>query len=873
MSLLLYRLGLFSARRWKLVIAVWVVGVIAFVALSQIAGDETSDNLTLPGTDSTAATDLLSEKLPQQENGTVPIVFESKSGRLDDSANSKVVKETVSSLLKAPHVADAVSPLSAEGADQLSKDGRIAYISLTLDIGSSDLDADEANAVIEAADPATRAGFQVAAGGYLGKEVSKPSTHVSELIGIIAAIIILLIAFGTAVAMSLPILTAIIGLSIGLSVIGLLGHAMTIPTIAPTLGTMIGLGVGIDYALFIVTRYRTRAADGLTRDEAIARSCATSGSAVTFAGGTVVIALCSLAFANIPIVSALGYSAAVVVLIAVLGAITLLPAILGALGPRIESLKVPFHSGAHHEDDHPRGWARWAEGVADRPWPAMVLAVAILVALAIPLKDMRLGQQDIGALPTDTTARQAYDLISEGFGAGTNGPFLVAVSLDPPAKPDTKKLDQLNEKENKQQQQIEQQSETKAQQQAQAQIPGRTQQLIAQGVPPDEAQAEATQQAQADATKEAKKDAAAQQPSNKKQQQVADQKKFLKSTASDPRLTKLRNKIGKDKGVDTISLPAVSKSGSAAVFSAYPNTAPSAEATETTIRRLRDSVIPAAVESGVRADVGGTTASYIDLADRISDRLVTVIAIVVALSFFLLMLAFRSIVVPITAGLMNLLSVAASYGVLVAVFEKGFGLSVIGLDNTIPIVSFVPLLMFAVLFGLSMDYQVFLVSRIGEVYRDKDDNRIAVIHGLASSARVITSAALIMVSVFTSFVLNGDPTVKQFGVGLAVAIAVDATIVRCLLVPAAMVLLGRSNWWFPGWLERHVPAIGLESEDSLPEPAMAGGAPPPEATPRAPEPAPPAPEPAPEPTPPGPEPPAPAPPEPEPEPEKPAQTG
>ena len=258
MSSLLYRLGLFSARRWKLVIALWIVFVIAAVGVSRLAGDETSDSLTLPGSDSTAATDLLSEKLPSRQYGTVPIVFKSDSGRLDDKANSKVVKDTVSSLKKAPHVTDAVSPLSSEGADQLSKDGRVGYVSLTLDIGNAQLDEDEADTIIDAADPAMSAGWQVAAGGYLGQEVSKPSTHVSELIGIIAAIFILLLAFGTAVAMSLPILTAILGLAVGLSFIGLLGHVITIPTIAPTLGTMIGLGVGIDYSLFIVTRYRTR---------------------------------------------------------------------------------------------------------------------------------------------------------------------------------------------------------------------------------------------------------------------------------------------------------------------------------------------------------------------------------------------------------------------------------------------------------------------------------------------------------------------------------------------------------------------------------------------------------------------------------------
>ena len=827
MSGLLYRLGLACARRPKTVIVVWIVAVIAVVAVSRIVGDKTSNDLTLPGTDSTNATNLLESDLPDRANGSVPIVLHVDSGSLDTSANKKAVNATVKSLKNTDGVNSVLSPFSAKAEDNLSKDKQTAYIAVTLGISSGELDDEEADEIIAAADPAVQAGIQVEAGGYLGQEVSKPSTHVSEAIGIGFAIVILTVAFGTAVAMMMPISTAIIGLLVGLSVIGILGHAMEIPSIAPTLGTMIGLGVGIDYALFIVTRYKSRLADGLSTNEAIARSCATSGSAVAFAGCTVVIALCSLALANIPIVSALGYSAAIVVAIAVTGALTLLPALLGILGPKIHSLKVPF-GGQQHEDDHPHGWARWAEGVASHPWPALIVSVGLLVALALPLKDMTLGQEDIGQFPESTTARQAYDLMSGPFGVGSNGPLLIAVSLDPPAKADTKKLDKLKQ----QQKQEQEQAENQAQQQAEAQVPDLTQQLIDEGVPEDEAQ----QQAEEEANEQAQKQVESEAPSASKQKKLNQQERFLKSTASDPRLTKLRNQISKDSGIDSISFPEVSNSGKGAVMSAIPTSAPSSQKTQNTIERLRDDVIPQAETGGASADVGGSTASYVDLADRISERLVLVILVVVGLSFLLLMLAFRSIVVPITAALMNLLSVAAAYGVLVAVFEKGWGESLIGLDTTIPIVSFVPLLMFAVLFGLSMDYQVFLVSRIGEVWNETGDNRKAVVDGLASSARVITSAALIMVAVFSSFILNGDPTVKQFGVGLAVAIAVDATIVRCLLVPAAMVLLGKSNWWLPGWLDRLIPNIGLESEDALPpiepvEPAPTPEPPPVEPTP------------------------------------------
>ncbi len=791
MSLLLYRLSHLCSRHRRVVVGAWIVLLVGLIALVATVGAKTSDDLTLPGTGSTEATDLLDRYLPEQANGTNPLVLEATSGKLTSGANEKAVKATVSAYQHDPGVTDVVSPLSSRGKKALSKDETIGYISLTLRAGPDQLTTDRAQQIIDTSAPASDAGLEVSAGGYLGQQVSKPSTHSSEVVGIIAAIIILLFTFGTAVAMAMPITTAILGLVIGLCAIALFGHVIEIPTVAPTLGTMIGLGVGIDYALFIVTRHRRGLHDGLEVDEAVARACATSGSAVAFAGGTVVIALLSLTLADIPIVSALGYSAAIVVVIAVCCALTLLPTLLSIVGHRIESLAIPKLHKPEERDHKSEFFERLARFVGRHPWASGIFAIVLLLAIALPALDMRLGQQDYGQFPTSTESRQAYDTLTKGFGPGINGPFLIAVAFDPKAHNDQKQLDDL-EKQQKQQQQA-----------AEDQANAAAQQLIAEGVPPDQAQ----QQAEAEA-----------QPSKQQQQQYDKQKSYLKSDASDPDLVHLENQIGKATGVKYATQAKVDKTGSAAVFSVVPTTGPSAEATSDLVDRLRNEVIPPATKgTPLTAYVGGSTAAYVDLADVIGDKLPQVIFTVVALSFVLLLIAFRSLLVPLTSALMNLLSVAAAYGVLTAVFEKGWGVELIGLDHPIPIVSFVPLLMFAILFGLSMDYQVFLVSRIGERYLDLGrDNHEAVVEGLAKSARVITSAALIMVFVFSSFVLNGNPTVKQFGIGMAAAIAIDATIVRCLLVPAVMMLLGNANWWLPGWMERIIPRVGLETEDSLP---------------------------------------------------------
>jgi tetratricopeptide (TPR) repeat protein len=480
-----------------------------------------------------------------------------------------------------------------------------------------------------------------------------------------------------------------------------------------------------------------------------------------------------------PLVTKLGYTAAIAVVVAVLGATTLLPALLGALGARIHSLRVKL--GRTHPDDHrPHGWAKWACGVARRPWISLVTAATVLVVLALPVLNLHLGQSDVGALPESTTARQAYDAIGKGFGEGTNGPLLVAAELGKPAEPNQKNLDKID----KQQKQLKQQ---------QQQI---EQTALMQGATQQQAEAQAKQQTQSQSDK------------------LTKQRKKAESPATDPRLTDLSDAIAKTPDVKSVSPPALDKRGTAAVYTVVSDSAPSSDATEALVNELRSTTIPKATKgTDVTASVGGQTAGYIDLASRISDKLPAMIAIVVGLSFVVLMLAFRSLVVPAKAALMNLLSVAAAYGVVTFVFQEGHGASLIGLDGPIPIVSFVPLLMFAILFGLSMDYEVFLLTQIQEHYRESRRPTRAVIEGLANTGRVITSAALIMVCVFTSFVLNGDPVVKQFGVGLAVAIAIDATLVRCLLVPAVMTLLGRASWWMPTWLGRRLPRLSIEGED------------------------------------------------------------
>jgi len=715
----LYRLARFCVRRRFIVFSVWFVVTVVLVVVSHQLGDRTNDNLSLPGTDSQAATNILKASFPDQANGTSPIVLHAKSGQLTDSKYSSAVNEAAADVAKAPNVASVVNPLTSEGASALSKDKMTGYLSVTLSKSPGSLTQSDAQVIIDAAaKPAEAAGLQVETGGQLGQKVSKPSTESSELVGIIAAMVILTLTFGTITAMLLPIMTAILALLSTLAIIRLLGHVLTVPTVAPTLATMIGLGVGIDYALFIVTRHFRGLRDGHPMRESIARAGATSGGAVFFAGGTVTIALISLAVAGIPLVTTMGLMAAIAVAVAVLAALTLIPALLAILGPRIESLRVrtpPSEEEARHGL-----WAKWANDIAKRPLIAGIAALAILIPLMIPLFSLTLGQQDTAALSTSTTARRAYDLISENFGPGVNGPLLIAVSLGSPAQ----------------------------------------------------------------------------------------------NGANDPRLQTLQKDIGATSGVAAVTPAQVDKAGTAAYFNAISKNGPSDSETTDLVHRLRSTVIPSAEHgTNMTAHVGGSTAGYDDLASRISAKLPLQIVVVIALSFVLLIIAFRTIVIPPQAAVMNLLSIGASYGVLTAIFQFGWLDGLIGLNGPVPIVSYVPLFMFAILFGLSMDYEVFLVSQIQEHVHGGEDNRSSVVSGLVTSARVITAAALIMVFVFGSFVLNGDPTIKQFGVGLAVAVILDATVVRCLLVPALMVLMGNLNWYMPRALDRVVPRLSIEGAE------------------------------------------------------------
>jgi putative drug exporter of the RND superfamily len=726
----LYALARFCVRRKLVVLALWFVVTVVLVVVSHQLGDNTNDNLSLPGTDSHAATQLLAKSFPDQANGTSPIVLHASSGQLTDSKYADAVNQAAADVAKAPNVASVVNPLTPQGASALSKDKATGYLSVTLSVSPGSLSVDEAQKIVDATAPATEAGLQVETGGQLGQKLSKPSTESSELIGIIAAMVILTLTFGTLVSMLVPILTAVFGLAATLAIIRLLGHVLTVPTVAPTLATMIGLGVGIDYALFIVTRHFRGLNEELELHESVARATATSGGAVFFAGGTVTIALLSLFVAGIPLVTTLGLMAAIAVVVAVLAALTLLPALLGLLGPRINSGRVrtpPTDEQAHHGL-----WARWAGAVAKRPVIAGLAALAILLPLMIPLLSLNLGQQDVGALSTSTTARRAYDLISENFGPGVNGPLLIAVSLKSPAQ-------------------------------------------------------------------------AASGSSGSGSGSQSDPR------ATDPRLQTLQKDVSSTAGVAAITPMQIDQAGTTAYFNAISTKGPADKATTDLVHKLRSSVIPQAEKgTDMTAHVGGSTAAYEDLATQISSKLPLQILVVIALSFVLLIIAFRTVVVPVQAAAMNLLSIGASYGVLTAVFQWGWLSGLIGLSGPVPIVSYVPLFMFAILFGLSMDYEVFLVSQIEEHVHAGEDNRSSVISGLVTSARVITAAAAIMVFVFGSFVLNGDPTVKQFGVGLAVAVILDSTVVRCLLVPAVMLLMGKANWYMPAWLDRVVPHLSVE---------------------------------------------------------------
>ena len=1034
----LHGLGKFCARWPWVALGIWAALAAAVVGLVVTYGPETSNDLELPGTESQQVQDLLTDRFPPQQNGVNPIVFHVDDGKLTDKDNQQAVKDAVKALRAAPHVYSVTSPLSDSGqtAGLLSKDKQTAFAPVLLDVGSAELDEEIASTVFKATEPASSAGIQVEAAGSIGTELSSQATESSEVVGILCAMLILTLVLGSLMAMGMPIITAVVGLAFALTTIGLMGHLIAVPDTAATLATMIGLGVGIDYALFMVTRHQQHLEEGMPIEESIARTTATSGGAIVFAGGTVVVALVALRVANIPLLSTLGLASAVAVLTAVLAAITFLPAVLALLGHRIHWLSLPAFMRRKRADGGV--WGKWAGFVTRRPVLLSLVALAFLAPLIVPAPSLAFGQEDIGAAPSDTTERKAYDLISAGFGPGYNGPLQVASKLDPPASPSdeyTQKYDKAKslqkqlQKDQKQlpkeQKQLEaqqadleaQQADLEAQQtdleaeQAQleqeqaalqrqadrleaegAQLPreqaslkaqGRKlqaqkarllaekEQLIAQrnrlerearalaeqarplirrlavlevrervldrriaraeangnetrandlradrqGVLAQQAQvraelapirrqaeqlanearalqARADQlQRQADALQaranqlnaqadqlraqasrlEAQKadlqaqgdqltaqanqlraqadqlqqqGAELQQAGVRLQKQAADLKaqqqtaqqqkkeaeklqnqltKMVTAAGGDPRATdtrvvKLQDGLSGTPGVQTLTPPQTNKKGDVVLLSAVPTTAPATDETAALLNDVRDSVVPKATsEGGIETYVGGYTASYADLATLISQRLLLVIGTVILLGFVLLMIAFRSILVPLQAAVTNVLSAAAAFGILTACFQFGWGIDLVGLDtssDTVPIASYVPLMMFAVLFGLSMDYEVFLVSHIQQHHLAGEPARQAAESGLRTSARITTAACLIMTSVFASFILNGDPTIKQFGVGLASAVLLAGMLV-ITLAPATIAMMGEAAWWLPKWLDKLLPHMDIEGGGEL----------------------------------------------------------
>ena len=725
MSSLLRNVAVFSARHRALVIGLWLAALVGLGFASHTVGTTYNSASTVSGSDSAEASDIMARSFSAELTDASPIVFHTDQGTLTDSANRSVVEQSLQALSEAPGVASVSNPLEPNSAT-MSADGQTAYASVVPSKPLGDMSEQDADKILDAAAaPAEGTGVSVEAGGQLGTKLSKPDTEMSELIGILTAMLILVLVFGTLTAMVLPIAVAIVGVICGLSIISLLGHIVAVPDVAPTLATMIGLGVGIDYSLFIVTRARSARYDGKRIPDAIGHAAATSGSAVAFAGGTVVIALLALAVSGVSLITVLGQMAAIVVVVAVLASMTLLPALLGLCGDGIERFRI----GRDRRPTlgHSEFWQRWGQRLARRPGLFATASVVVLVALATPVLNLGLGLTDQASAPESTTSRKAYDQLTHAFGAGANGPLIVAADLG--SKPATG---------------------------------------------PD-----------------------------------------------DPRLARLYEGLAGSDGVQAVGEPQIAQDGTAALINVIPAGAPTSDVTSNLVDQTRTTTIP---ESGVDAYVGGSTAQQLDLADLIANRLPLIIAVVVGLSILLLLLAFRSVIAPLQAAFVNLLSVGAAYGIVTAVFQDGHGATGIGLDGAIPIVSYVPMMMFAILFGLSMDYQVFLLSRVREELDGGKSARQAIIDGLAGTGKVIASAGAIMVAVFASFILNGDPTVKEFGVGLAAAILIAASMV-CILLPAVMLLMGRWTWWLPRWLDRILPSLNIEggepeeaAADSEPEP-------------------------------------------------------
>jgi putative drug exporter of the RND superfamily len=734
MSSALYRLGRWSADHPWRVIGMWLAAAVMVIATASAGGRALQDSFEVPGLDSQRALALLTSASSDSAGVTARIVVTptDTAGTFFADGNERAALSEVHAAFSAlPNVLGVSNPAEDLRAGQqqavargsVSPDGRIAVMTVQYALLSEldPVDLERFKDTLEEVRGAVP--LQVEGGGELFFSFEQPETSAAELLGIGAAVVILLLAFGSVIAMGLPIGLAVFGLVLGISSMSLITYLVEIPSFAPQMGSMIGLGVGIDYALFLVTRHREFLAQGLEVADAAGRAVATAGQAVIFAGGTVVIAILGLAAAGVPFLTAAGIATSVIVLLMVIASVTLLPALLGLSGPWVNRLSVR-RRGVTGSAGVSVGWTRWGRHVSRHALAYTVGTSVLLIGLAAPVVALRLGFPDEGTQSTSRTERRAYDLVAEGFGPGVNGPLLIAIDIS--------------------------------------------------------------------------QDASVVGP--------------------------LAAAVAEDPGI-AAAIPAVDESAGVATIVAIPSTAPQDSETYATVQRLRAEVFPAVLDdSPASAHIGGQTATFGDIANRVTDRLPLFVGAVVVLSFLLLMVLFRSVLVALKAALLNLLSIGAAYGVLVMVFQWGWGKDLIGLESTVPIVSFVPMFMFAVLFGLSMDYEVFLLTRIREAFVQSGDNDASVIAGIAATARVITSAALIMISVFGGFVLGDDPILKMTGLGLATAILVDATIVRIVLVPASMTLLGKANWWLPAWLDRLLPTIDIEGGPAatLPRPGAVG---------------------------------------------------
>jgi putative drug exporter of the RND superfamily len=701
-------LARFCYRRRRLVVLCWLAALIGVNVLSAGMGTNFSTNFSAPNTESTKASNLLAANFKAQSGDTVQVVMQG-SPSMRDPAVEQQAHAFIAALEKIPHVASVNDPFATPGA--ISKSGTVALANAQLDAKSQDVPDSVGRQMITLAEKHSTAQVEVRLGGQLIQQSERPSLS-GEGIGILAAILILLIAFGSVLAMVLPIVVALGGISVGLAIIGLLTHVYPLQSFSTTLASMIGIGVGIDYALFVVTRYRQGLQAGLDPENAVITAIDTSGRAVVFAGLTVIIALLGMLAIGLSFISGLGIGAAAVVAVTVLAAITLLPAMLGFVGTNIDKLRLPWV----HTDDGTREtvWHRWSRLVQRHAWVLTVAGLAIVIALAVPVLSLRLGFVDAGNDPAGTQSRQAYDLVAKGFGPGSNGPFLIAVQM--PAGGD----------------------------------------------------------------------------------HVRD-------------LARLESALTATPGVASAS-PALSNAkGTTAVIRVNPTTSPQDVATSHLLHRLRGEVIPQAMAgTGAKVYVGGFNALTDDFANLLGQRLPLFIAVVIILSFLLLMTVFRSILVPLKAAVMNLLSIGAAYGVIVMIFQFGWGKQLVGVGKEGPIQAFLPIMMFAILFGLSMDYEVFLLSRIREEYVRTGNNGQSVADGLSATARVITAAAAIMCTFFLSFVLGDNIIIKLFGIGFASAIFIDATLIRMVIVPSTMELLGDANWWLPAWLDRILPHLDVE---------------------------------------------------------------